>query len=211
MEMTWAWIAGFFEGEGYVGWKDRDGRSYCRVIIGQTDPRPLNLIADFLRSEGIHSAVRLRAQGKIYHLGKKPFWMLDISRQADVLRFLLGVKDLLIQKREKAESLAANITTKIRQAEEARTALAGKVEQAKTLRAERLSWRVIAERVGLNRETITRLMRRAGHSTDRRRIDWQEVDRLRALGKRWRDVAAAVGFSISTLKTLTRRRRTGRR
>jgi hypothetical protein len=65
-----AWAAGFFDGEGYVGGEQQEGRSVRLVIqVAQADPRPLERLCAALGGN-VHGP---------YERGNRPYWVLVIG------------------------------------------------------------------------------------------------------------------------------------
>lgn len=81
---NWSYVSGFFDGEGSINvHKKRDANVLgLEVRIVQKSRDVLNLIADFLESEGIHSAIYEPVRG---------ISSLEIIRVNDLQRFLTQV------------------------------------------------------------------------------------------------------------------------
>ena len=143
--MSWPWIAGFFEGEGYVGWADqtnKNGRGGAggRLIIGQKDKRPLVAIQKFFISSGCKNPLLyLRKPAKsISRIGPPTWmWILAVSRRDDVMLVLSEIKDLVIQKRPRV----LDVMRKIRRLQKASSI---DLERALELRATGLPWYKVA-------------------------------------------------------------------
>lgn len=110
IEMSWAWIGGFFEGEGSIHWypsktKTKQGIN-GRIFIGQKIKDPLQQIYDFLKNEGFERAgLYLRKQAKkgANSLAEPcEIWVVAIQQRDEVVKFLEKVTPYLIQKREQA-------------------------------------------------------------------------------------------------------------
>lgn len=108
--MTWEYIAGFTDGEGYIGWSEGspDGNAGRggKVIIGQKVKEPLERIQDFLRKNGcIKAKIYLRpAREKSENARANAIecWILALQNCHDVRIFLNGVMPHLIVKKGKA-------------------------------------------------------------------------------------------------------------
>jgi len=89
------YIAGFFDGEGYVGLAP----GYPCIIITQKDKRPLELMYEYT---GI---------GKIYDRGKnqKNVWQWKIHTIEDVEKFINLVNPYIIVKKEQCLWLLENL------------------------------------------------------------------------------------------------------
>lgn len=161
MNMTWEWVAGFFEGEGCITWyepKKRGGRQGvgARAIIGQKCKEPLVAIQQFLLQQGIVNPLLYLRKPWAGALGKaSPTWMLTIQRRDDVLLFLTAIAPLLFQKQEKARLVIHKI-----RALQARTSCS--IAQASTLRAKGMKWHEIARRMKVNFTTLKNMLAGAG-------------------------------------------------
>jgi len=85
--MSWAYVAGFFDGEGSVlnligNQTERSGggirRKFC-VVLYQNDREVLDRIAAFLASEGIESSVTLHNRPNRLAKGHKGSWQLNVT------------------------------------------------------------------------------------------------------------------------------------
>ena len=144
--MNWHWIAGFFEGEGYVGWTERkesvarSGRG-GRIAIGQKDKRPLDAIHQFLLADGfVNPRLYLRAAPtKQSGLGKaSAIWMLELCRRDDVRKFLIAIRPLVFQKRDAVDRVLALVDALIAES-------AIDVARAQELSGAGLSWPNVAK------------------------------------------------------------------
>jgi intein/homing endonuclease len=110
--MNWDYVAGFFDGEGCIGFyttkKDYEyayrmipkGRKVQIISISQKTRPVLEEIHSFLVSEGINSAIheiKRVFQGKIFSL-----YELNIKGQKGRTQFLKKIESKLIVKRSKA-------------------------------------------------------------------------------------------------------------
>lgn len=89
--MNWAYIAGFFDGEGgiYRSHKNQsDNNYYWQLQIGQKDRLVLEKIKDFV------------GYGAIYRMGKNQFSSYHILRQQQVLNFAIKIAPYVIVKKE---------------------------------------------------------------------------------------------------------------
>ena len=105
--MDWHYLAGFFDGEGYVGFDLCGGRGVGispEVSIVQADPmgfQVLSEISEFLLKNGIKSTLRFRSYTRT---GKRTFFLRVRSRDGSV-RFLVGVFPFLRVKKVKAQDM----------------------------------------------------------------------------------------------------------
>lgn len=106
--MDWAYIAGFFDGEGCVG-----KYAHFHVSLVQAEPQELVIykIADFLTSQGLRPTVSASNSRRIK--GHNRIHRVEMNRQSDVKVFLEGVLPYLIVKREKAEQILAQVDERL--------------------------------------------------------------------------------------------------
>lgn len=105
--MCWAYVAGFFDGEGclHALGDFEAGRQGFRVTISQTQKEVLDEIADFLNAAGVAAYV-LRHKVKPKPDAKrrlKPAWNIWITERNSIRRFIDGVFPYLRVKRQRAE------------------------------------------------------------------------------------------------------------
>jgi DNA invertase Pin-like site-specific DNA recombinase len=115
IEMTWAYIAGFFDGEGCLhavgggAHSETTNKAKFRVTIAQSNPigrDTLQEIADFLQSHCIKAYVLKHHNKKEQrlHPGKRrPMWNLWITQRQSIIWFVEGVFPYLRIKKQKAE------------------------------------------------------------------------------------------------------------
>jgi hypothetical protein len=162
--MNWDWIAGFFEGEGCIYWREgtkgtKSGTS-GGVIIGQRVKDPLTAIYAFLIEEGIHNPILyLRPQGK--NPRSRPIWILRLNIREDVVFFLEHVRHALFDKQPKADFVIGELTRLNKEREEV-------ISKAMALRTAGASWPAIKAETGCGRVAITNHMRAAG-------LDWHKL------------------------------------
>jgi hypothetical protein len=205
MEMTWAWLGGFFEGEGNIQWYDskpktRQGRG-SRIQIGQKDIRPLALIHEFLKKEGFVNPILYLRKANPAKKRLNPIWMLGMNRREDNTRFLEAIRPFLIQKREQADRVL-ELLADIR----ANTA-AVDVPEAIRLRETGLTWAAVAGQMGFGTRKVICAVRAVGRDTNREnrfRVDWDRVRVLKAQGLTRAQIAAATGYKKETLKDFNR-------
>lgn len=94
--INWAYIAGFFDGEGHIG---LCGKS-MRVNLTQKDPVVLRAIVAFLGKEGIKTTVR-DASYKAQTL-----YRIEIQNRPGIQKFLRGVLPYIVVKKQPAEDYA---------------------------------------------------------------------------------------------------------
>ena len=168
MRMTWEWIAGFFEGEGYVGWyepKNGKGRSGKgpRVVIGQKVKEPLIVIRDFLLSEGIDVPELYKRKPPKSGKGRG-IWVLQIYKRETARQFLERLSPLLIQKREAARMVLTKIRSLQRKS-------AVDVSQALVLRDTGLPWYKVAKAMHIHWARLKNTLVAAGIEVNRERTE----------------------------------------
>lgn len=98
--MSWAYIAGFFDGEGTV--TVRQGH----VTIFQKEKRVLEKIQKFLAEQGVYSTLHHRQDRKHNNLGYVlAQWQLCVRRRQSVRMFLGGIRPYAIVKKQRIEDL----------------------------------------------------------------------------------------------------------
>lgn len=102
--ISWAYLAGLFDGEGWVGFK----RSYSVSVstywsIGQAG-KPgeflLRQVRDFLTTQGVRSCLNSYKNEKSTH---KVIWTLNVSRRPQVIHILKNLMPYLIVKKPAAQ------------------------------------------------------------------------------------------------------------
>lgn len=116
--LTWAYIAGFFDGEGHVSFARRNGGSSCIVVgmaqsqeTGKTGPpQVLQCISAFLRDRGVRHNVYEAGikQSPSFLQGRaiqqvRVSYHLQIQNRPGIQTFLEGVYPHLWVKKQKAE------------------------------------------------------------------------------------------------------------
>jgi hypothetical protein len=160
--MSWDWIAGFFEGEGCISWYDSKTTTkqgiYGRVFIGQKEVEPLQAIYDFLKVEGFsHVSLSIRRQAKSTNsLGRLcEIWVLAIQQRDEVVRFLEKIVNFLFQKKEKAEF----VITSLKSLRDERDRI---LEEAVKLKNSGLPEREVARKLGIGRRSLINYARSKG-------------------------------------------------
>ncbi len=148
--MTWAYIAGFFDGEGSL---TQNGHG-CRITIPQTNLEVLQAIKQFTRC------------GRVIHVTKrrphwKESWTFAISRQSDVLRFLRRITPFLVVKRALIVAQCPRITMMVERLKREEAARIGQRRTMRDLRRRGWSYRAIGNRVGMDWGWVRRIALRA--------------------------------------------------
>jgi len=104
MKINWAYIAGFFDGEGCIYHQYDENRRMFRskVQLTQREPLVLEEISKFLTAKGIAHVV------KDYGIQ----FRLEIYRQYDIGKFLKGVEPYVIVKLKKTNEMLAWLGTR---------------------------------------------------------------------------------------------------
>ena len=202
MQMTWDWIAGFFEGEGNIRWQDhkpngttKAGRG-CRILIGQNDKRPLGMIYEFLKIEGFVNPILYQRPPAPHRRVPNGLWVLALSRMEDTERFLRAISGKVPQKQEQLDRVLAL------QQEARRNTRTFDLAKAKELRDQGLSVKAIATAMHFGYHKTALAMRAAGYKfrSERTAEDWKRVAQLRQEGKSLKEIAEATGLSIGTIR-----------
>jgi len=129
--MTWEYVAGFFDGEGSIV---HNGKGF-RIAITQTNEEVLKKIQ------------KLSGAGYILTLKKrkshwKDSWLFYIAKQEDVYRFILGIKDYLIVKKQLAEQTVVKLKIHLEIERRRKLLKEKRLRRAKILRAKDQKFRV---------------------------------------------------------------------
>lgn len=146
-DMTWQYIAGFFDGEGSL---IHNGKGY-RIVISQTHKQVLEEIKRFTRLGNVIEITKRKEHWK-------DAWVYYIAKQKDVLKFTQEVLPYLWVKKDAAESIQTELTSIVKKQDETiakRIALAGK---AKLLRQQGLTYRQIGSSLNKDFGQIRRLI-----------------------------------------------------
>ena len=133
------WLSGFFDGEGSAFFKTECGgkrhTTYC-LSVGNTDLSLMHTAAEYLDRLGIgHTRFEHRVKP-----GRKPFYVLHISKAIDILAFYRLVGFRAAEKQAKLEIIVAWVT---------RSRAYYRSGELIALRKEGLSFREIAKRMRL--------------------------------------------------------------
>lgn len=167
MTPNWQWIAGFFEGEGFIGWtapktpRSRQGVG-ARVVIGQKDRRPLAAVLRFVRDNGCPSAtLYLRPPAKSRSSLGRPsaVWILMIQRREEVRLFLEAIAPMLYAKRRKAEQVIRLVAALQDRSESI-------VARARKLHAAGFMWHDIARQMRLRFTALKNMLVAAGEKVE---------------------------------------------
>lgn len=159
VEISWEWVAGFFEGEGCIFWQEgKKGtkQSTCgRATIGQKEKAPLQAIYAFLIEQGFSTpAFYLRPAWKGSDRSID-IWMLTIQRREDVIRFLKSIEPFLFQKKEKAGFVINRLSALIVERND-------NLSKALEVRKTGASWRDVSRKTGIGRVALNNYARAAG-------------------------------------------------
>lgn len=112
--MTWEYVAGFFDGEGFLRHRDTQGRLKLEIVIVQLTDNAivLEMISDFLTEEGVAN----RLWSRVGRPNAKSVTYLSVSGSQNVYAFLEGVVDHSIVKVDKIVEVMGDIDMKRRHA-----------------------------------------------------------------------------------------------
>lgn len=145
--MNWAYIAGFFDGEGSI---TRNGRGF-RVTIPQTNLIVLEKIERWTGYGHIRKTLTRRPHWK-------KSWTYAISKQTDVLSFLQRVKPWVIVKRPIVTNVVPQLVKLVQtQRVEANQSIQRR-HLIKKLRRRNLTYRAIGKMVGLDWGYVRRVV-----------------------------------------------------
>lgn len=177
--ISWEWIAGFFEGEGCLYWREgekgtRQGTS-GRCVIGQKCKEPLQAVYDFLIERGYHPPAFYLRPASVVVMRSIEIWIISVQWRDDVIDFLSNIEPFLFQKREKALYILERLTN-LRDTRN--TALSKAME----LRKSGISWREVARQSGIGRTALANYARSASialpvHKGFGDEMDWRD-DRI---------------------------------
>jgi hypothetical protein len=103
--MNWAYVAGFFDGEGclHAVGSGGQGKGRFRITIAQTNEEVLEEIAEFLQHHGIAAYVLEQSPKRSQREHWKMCWNVWITKQSSVVRFIDHVLPYLRVKKQRAE------------------------------------------------------------------------------------------------------------
>ena len=102
---TIGWIAGFFDGEGYIGlWKRSDNRGYKdtyrpSVVISNTDEKTIVYLSEQLILNGVPNHIKERKSRN----GWRKSWVVEISGFERIKKFIYFIEEHVITKRSQVE------------------------------------------------------------------------------------------------------------
>ncbi|MBI4449471.1 LAGLIDADG family homing endonuclease [Candidatus Uhrbacteria bacterium] len=137
--MTWAYIAGFFDGEGSLS---RNGNGF-RITIPQTNIEVLNTIQ------------RFAGCGNVIHVTKrqrhwKESWIYAVAKQEDVLYVLRSIGPHLVVKRHLMQAALPDIARTVAQYRREATQRKQQFRTAMSLRKRGWTYRDIGKRLGMD-------------------------------------------------------------
>lgn len=137
--MTWAYIAGFFDGEGSIS---HNGKGY-RVTIPQTSLPVLKAIQQHARVGHVIAVSKRKEHWR-------DAWVYYVAKQSDVESFLRSCCPYLIVKQKKTKDVLA-VLPEILTRQRCRARLAAKNKLlVRRLRSRGLSWRAIGNQLGID-------------------------------------------------------------
>lgn len=145
--MNWAYIAGFFDGEGSI---TRNGSGF-RITIPQTNLEVLKKIQAWTGFGHIRTTVTRQAHWK-------QSWTYAISKQTDVLTFLRGVQHWVIVKRSSTLATLLQVTVIVKEQGRVSQESLQRRRRIMKLRKRGLTYRAIGEVVGLDWGYVRRVV-----------------------------------------------------
>lgn len=137
--MTWAYIAGFFDGEGSV---TRNGSGF-RVTIPQTNIEVLQTIQQFVGCGSVIHVTKRRSHWK-------ESWTYAIAKQTEVLHFLKRIAPHLVVKRDLVRTIIPGISRSVTQYGRSTARREQRLRVAVALRRRGWTYRSIGRRVGMD-------------------------------------------------------------
>jgi endogenous inhibitor of DNA gyrase (YacG/DUF329 family) len=98
MNINWDYVAGFTDGEGYLGVIGKGPR----IVWGQKDKHQLEVIRDFFIAEGLHPNLTVR---RTRNKQPNPIWLLSLTRRAEVLYSVEILENKLVLKIPQCETI----------------------------------------------------------------------------------------------------------
>lgn len=179
MQMNWFWLAGFFEGEGHIGYvegkKGTKQGTGGRIVIGQKDKRALIAIKEFLEIEGFTHILFYQRPAKLPR-NPNSIWILSICERENVLRYLRQITPFLFEKKDKAIEVRKKLVKLNRDREET-------LKKALDMRIHRRKgWREICRELHIAPRTLYNYARSQGIELKNKyradRISWRQ-DRIK--------------------------------
>ena len=161
--MDWAYVAGYFDGEGHVAHhkhhKYGNSRA-CYLVWHNTHLASLEAIRDFIECGKI--------RGKKPNGNNKPLYGLFLGRRANLLRVIPLLLEHSIIKRDELEALLNWVESKLRKQSDhwGDLAEAGEEEIRRFYWDEKLSQSAIGKRFGVTQAAVKNFMKR--HNIPRR-------------------------------------------
>ncbi len=153
--MTWAYIAGFFDGEGSLS---RNGNGF-RVTIPQTNVEVLCTIQ------------RFAGYGNVIHVTKrqrhwKESWIYAVAKQEEVLHFLHRIGPYLVVKRNLVKAALPGIAQMVAQYRHEMVRRKQQFRTAVSLRKRGWTYRDIGRRLGMDWSWTRRIIMKAPTNPD---------------------------------------------
>jgi len=147
LNMTWEYIAGFFDGEGFIG---HNGKGY-RVTITQTNQEVLDNIARF---SGIGYVVKITKRKAHW----KDSWIYYIACQKDVYFFIKHIVRFLTVKKNITEKVIRVLNIYLGNKRRHELHIEKMKDVAKEMRKKGHTYREIGKRVGLDWSYVRRIL-----------------------------------------------------
>ena len=137
--MTWQYIAGFFDGEGYLG---HNGKGY-RVTISQINYPVLKMIQDFV---GFGFIFKNRKRQSHW----KESWVYYIAKQAEVYIFIKNILPYVIVKKDLVAKVIPELRLVVEKYQQQNIDRQRIAEESKLLRKQGLTYREIGKKLGID-------------------------------------------------------------
>jgi hypothetical protein len=113
--MTWAYVAGFTDGDGSIlWWVDKKERIHFQITWGQVDKTSdvIHALETFLNVNGIVCQSRIAKQSRKAY-GTREMRVLAVNRREDILKILKRITPHLILKRAGALEVIEAIEARV--------------------------------------------------------------------------------------------------
>ena len=152
MNMSWQYIAGFFDGEGSI---IRSGVSGYRLIISQTNWLVLETIRLFVGCGIIFEVTKRKAHWK-------DAWIFTVADQENVYRLLLNFSEFLIVKQDLAKEAMGNLKQYLKNKKTVDSNRTTKHIMAMNMRLVGKSFREIGSKISMDYSYVRRMLKKKG-------------------------------------------------
>ena len=145
--MTWEYVAAFFDGEGTIA---HNGKGF-RIAITQTNE---SVLREIQKLSGVGYILMLKKRKSHW----KDSWIFYIARQEDVYKFIFGIKNYLIVKKQLAEQTAIKLKIYLKIEGKRKSLKEKRIRRARILRTKGWSYRKIGKELNIDWGYIRRLL-----------------------------------------------------